>query len=157
MREKEEREENKNKRTKTNFFFSLLVLSFSSSQKPQGNFSIPGPALANISFVDRFLNSTQVKWAQLGSNITTFQTIVDKGAAKQVVPASPEIKSAFQAALPSAKSLGAAYNKRVPAVPVIPTDYLPGLTAAGSRFWNSVNNNSVALQFTGKVRRRKRK
>jgi hypothetical protein len=70
------------------------------------------------------------------------------------VPASPEIKSAFQAALPSAKSLGAAYNKRVPAVPAIPTDYLPGLTAAGSRFWNSVNNNSVALQFTGKVRRR---
>ena len=136
------------------YFFECNAINRKKPQPPlsQGNFSIPGPALANISFVDRFLNSTQIKWAQLGSNISSFQTIVDKGAAKSVLPASPVITSAFQAALPSAKALGNAYKKRVPAVPAIPTDYLPGLTASGARFWNSVNNNSAALQFVGKVR-----
>ena len=144
------------KKTQLTFFFSFSSFRTKNQKKKrQGNFSIPGPALANISFVDRFLNSTQVKWAQLGSNVSSFQTFYDKGAARQVVPASPEITSAFKAALPSANALGNAYKKRVPAVPAIPTDYLPGLTAAGSKFWNSVNNNSVALQFTGKVSRKR--
>lgn len=141
------------KKNPTNFFFFP-----SNPKKPQqGNFSIPGPALANISFVDRFLNSTQVKWAQLGSNVSSFQTFYDRGASRQVVPASPEITAAFKAALPSANALGNAYKKRVPAVPAIPTDPLPGLTASGTQFWNAVNNNSVALQFTGKVREREEK
>lgn len=115
------------------------------------NFSIPGPALANVSFADRFFNSTQVKWAQLGSNISSFQSKVDAGAAKRVQAPDPTITAAFRAALPSAKSLGAAYKKQQPSVPAIPTDPLPGLTAAGSTFWNAVNNNSLALQVSGRV------
>ena len=127
----------------------------------QPNFTKPLPYVtvnkinyttAPVTKIDNIAAAKYADWNKSAVAIAAAQANWDKAAATNVLPVPGQLSQSgglFKKELAMAKAVGNAYKTKDPAVRPYPSDWMPGKTTAGNRFWIAADNQTALLALSG--------
>lgn len=127
----------------------------------QPNFTKPLPYVtvnkinyttAPVTKIDNIAKAKYADWNASAVSIAAAQANWEKAAATSVLPTPGQLSQTgglFKKEYAMAKAVGAAYKNKDPALTGYPTDWMPGKTTAGNRFWTAADNQTALLALSG--------